>query len=101
MRLFEFVIVVLATWRSSFALVRQHGPFDIFGILRYWTGATQPVPKPGSIGDALTCVACVSVWLSVPIVFLFLTPVGYWIVVILAISGMSTLIQLLLDRTHA
>lgn len=66
----EFILIGLATWRLSFMLVGEDGPFWIFRRLREATGITHDedghilmVPER-TLPTLLSCVWCTSVWVA-------------------------------------
>ena len=55
---FDLVILGLATWRISYMLVWENGPWDIFERYRH-------ALEPEHFGDKLfSCVWCLSVWIG-------------------------------------
>lgn len=67
----RFVIVCLAVWRVSSLLVREQGPKNVFrnlrehyGIVYDDDGEVLATPDDGSIGDALSCLWCTSLWVA-------------------------------------
>lgn len=67
-----FIAYCLAVWRLSFMLVKDDGPFDCFASFRELVGVSYDeysnVVYTNTLSKALTCVGCVSVWVSM---FLF------------------------------
>jgi hypothetical protein len=59
---FRFLIAALATWRVSFSLVRECGPWNIFLALRDKAGLAF-------LGRLLGCVKCTGVWVAIPLAF--------------------------------
>lgn len=85
-QVFRFVIAALATWRISFLLAREDGPWQILLRLRKAGGE-------GNFGRLLRCVKCTSLWVAVPLAFFV---GGTWTelaVVWLALSGVASLID--------
>lgn len=83
---FHFVLAALATWRISFLLAREEGPWRVMVQLRRAAG-------DGVVSRLLKCVKCVSLWVAVPLAFFV---GGNWIelaVVWLALSGVASLID--------
>jgi hypothetical protein len=88
--LFRFLLAALATWRLAFLLVREDGPGHIFARLRNRLGN-------GFLGQLLGCVKCVGLWVSIPFAFFV---GGDWIELVvmwLALSGVTALID---EWTH-
>jgi|SRR5215831_4606408 len=83
---FRFLVGALATWRLAFLLAREQGPWDMFGRLRRSVG-------PGMVGQLLSCVKCVGIWVAIPFAFFVR---GDWVdlvVVWLALAGVTGLID--------
>jgi hypothetical protein len=82
---FRFLIAALASWRVSFLLVRERGPWQIFThVRRRVVGVT---------GELLTCVKCVGLWVAIPFAF-FVRSAGWELVVTwLALAGSVALID--------
>ena len=83
---FRFGVAALATWRVSYLLVRDDGPWKWFERLRKNLGN-------GILGQLVRCVPCTSLWVALP----FAEFVGgSWserVVVWLALSGVATWID--------
>lgn len=87
---FVFILSCLATYRISYMLSRESGPFDVFAKLRE-APALHPVLR-----KLLGCILCESVWWA-GLISLYLISLGllatsfapiYW----LATSGVSVII---------
>jgi hypothetical protein len=79
-------VAALATWRVSFLLVREDGPWRFASRLRERAGA-------GFFGELLGCVKCTGTWVAAPFA---LCVGGNWIGVIvvwLALAGVTALID--------
>jgi len=82
---FRFLIAALASWRVSFLLARERGPWQIFTRLRRGT--------VGVTGELLACVKCVGLWVAIPFTF-FVRGSGWeWVVIWLALAGSVALID--------
>jgi len=84
---FRFFLAALATWRLSFLLVREDGPWRIFARVRQSLGS-------GFFAELFGCVKCLGIWISIP--FAFFVKHGNWIelvVIWLALSGVTALID--------
>ncbi len=53
---FRFLLAALASWRISFLLVREKGPWNAIERLRDLSGQMTP----------LRCVKCTGIWVAVP-----------------------------------
>lgn len=60
MNLFGFIIVSLAVWRISHALVKEKGPLDSFARLRAYLASKQK--RSGGLFDLFSCVYCLSIY---------------------------------------
>ena len=83
---FRFLIAALATWRVSFSLVRECGPWNIFLALRDKAGLAF-------LGRLLGCVKCTGAWVAIPLAFFVK---GSWlelVVIWLALAGVTALLD--------
>lgn len=74
------LMLVLATWRISYMLTLESGPFGVFERLR-------KLPN----GGLLTCIFCLSVWMAA--LMLVLYPVVPVVIYALAISAGALLVD--------
>jgi hypothetical protein len=84
-------------------LAREEGPFDLFGRLRRTLGAREVVTGAWSAesttGKLILCPLCLSVWLALlGYLLVSLLPFGWVVVTILAVSGFSSALHLVLLR---
>lgn len=63
-QLMSLLTMGLATWRVSAILTEEAGPLNIFGRIRKAAGADVLIPVPGSLGDIMSCIYCLSVWVG-------------------------------------
>ena len=78
---FTFLVAALATYRISFMIGQEDGPFDLFSRLRGKVGQRE------WYGRGMHCTLCISFWLSL-LAACFISP--SWIMVIpygLGIAG--------------
>jgi hypothetical protein len=77
----DFVCLGFATWRLSSLLTRSQGPWQIFERIR---ARLDPdgLRTPGSLGELVTCLWCMSVWVAT---LLWLLPIE--VSYVLAASG--------------
>jgi hypothetical protein len=56
----DFLVLALATWRVAYMLTHEAGPFNVFQRLR------ERIPENGHgrLGDLLSCIWCMSVWVG-------------------------------------
>jgi len=103
MTLEAIAIVALATWRLSYMLVSERGPFRLFERIRARVGVrvvemehqqswgmekVTHVTASNELGELFTCVYCLSVWVAPALFALWSgSAFGQVIVVWLAISG--------------
>jgi len=82
----EFLIAALATWRLSFLLTQEEGPWRIFAKLRERLVNTMP-------GRALACLYCTSMWVAAPIA-LYMVPISVETIISwLGLSGTACLLH--------
>lgn len=85
----------LACWRLSSLLVREDGPFDVFGKLRYTVGVRyneRNIPYGTNfLSDLLTCIWCASIWVSGVVIAINMIKPIKWINRWLAISSVAIL----------
>lgn len=82
----RFVLAALASWRISFLLVREDGPWGIVAGLRR-------IGARGLTGRVLECVKCTGVWVSIPFAFFVSDNVTELVVVWWALAGVTALID--------
>lgn len=103
MRLLDFIILSLATFRLSTLLAYEDGPGDIFAWLRYWAGVeydthSQPYGVT-NIARGLLCQWCNSVWVATGLSFIYaLSRKTIWLLLPLALSAVTVLISKWEDR---
>ena len=100
-KLAPLVILALATWRLSSLLVREDGPFDVFGKFRSAVGVkydehSRPYGT-NPVAEALTCLWCTSIWSSTFLCLIGRIPHGHWIVTLLAGSAGAILVDESID----
>ena len=65
----RYILYALAIWRLSNLLVDEEGPFHVFAKLRHKVGVKHDAhnKRYGEtfLSEILTCVYCVSVWISI------------------------------------
>lgn len=68
----DVIIQGLATYRISYMLVNEMGPFNVFHYLRKWTGIEYDEAGSKSVWNPLNpliCLYCTSVWVA-PILYI-------------------------------
>jgi hypothetical protein len=85
----DFLLLVFATWRLSYMVVREDWPGNVFRRVR----DRFPATGRGGMGDALACIYCTSVWVGAALFVLWLTPV-WWLIIPPAVSGMAIMLSL-------
>ncbi len=80
------MVAALATWRLSFLVAREDGPWQLFAHLRR-------VTENVAMGRAFRCVKCLSVWFAAPLAFFVGGSRGQILVVWLGLSGVAALID--------
>lgn len=98
----DFILITLATFR----LIRLTVYDKVFAFFReqFWnakelkTKVVLVKPERGprrTIADMLSCPWCSGVWISAIVIFCYLlTPYAYYPVLLLAIAGVATMLQL-------
>jgi hypothetical protein len=86
-----FFLCLLAVWRLTHLLSQEDGPFDL--VIRF-----RKLLGHGFFGSLLDCFYCLSIWISVPFVFLLCEGWTERIVVWLALSGGSSLLFKLTEK---
>jgi len=111
----DFIMIILATYRLAQMVSKDDGPFDIFKRLRLYarkrTGYYQGVMTNGSLPDSerfiasrlfiawknavgwLDCPYCNGVWFAIGCILLLHNPIGWWIVLWLAVAGGQAFLQ--------
>jgi hypothetical protein len=82
----DFVLACLVTWRVSSLLVREEGPYDLLARARRALGGS-------SIGRALECFYCTSLWVAAPVALWLVGVSRSWTVTWLALSGAAILAE--------
>lgn len=82
----NLAVAVLATWRVCHLLVHEDGPFDLVVRLRRAAG-------DGILGRLMDCPYCLSLWLAAPFAALLAARPTEGVVLWLAISGGSCLVE--------
>lgn len=104
----DYLIYALAAWRLAYMLVKEQGPFNVFGRLRRRIGIEQIVVNgaqgaeiawvaANTVAEALMCVWCTSVWCAAFLVLGSLLPVIdiviLWLARIMAISAGAIIVH--------
>lgn len=81
----EFVLMVLAAWRITYALVWEDGPFEVLAMLRrlpYPVGPKRVKEMRLHVG-MLDCVYCTSIWVMLLLWLAWvLLPVPFYTIII-------------------
>ena len=97
MSLITFIIYALATWRLASLFADDQGPFDIFARFRYWAGERERVGT-NFFAKGLICVWCVSMWVSIILVTLWILYPAFTLVMIpFALSAVACIINGLVE----
>ena len=78
----ELIIITLATWRLSYMLVTEEGPYQILTRLR----------ARFALGGLTDCIYCMSVWVAL-LMWLTWQTDAYPVVMVLAISGAAMMLR--------
>ncbi len=82
----KLVLAVLATWRVAHLLSGEDGPADLLFRLRKRLGSTFA-------GQLMDCFYCLSLWVAVPLSFMFTHQLADWLLTWLALSGSACLLE--------
>lgn len=88
----EFLLAVFAVWRLSHLISREDGPWNTLLRLRVKLGRS-------GLGSGMDCFYCVSLWVSTLLAVLITASFRSFILVSLGISGITCVMQLLIDRS--
>ena len=99
----DFLLLVLATWRLAHMLAVEDGPWDCFARWRRRVGAVRNVggywTADRSWPKLWICPLCLSVWIAPVIAVLYYSGEWQgWLVTVLAISGAASFLELLTKR---
>jgi Protein of unknown function (DUF1360) len=84
--LLRLVVAALATWRLSFLLARESGPWQVFARLR-------SKRSHGFLGELLSCVKCSGFWIAPPFALFVTTGRLERLVTWIALAGATALID--------
>lgn len=77
--IFEFILLSFAVWRVSSLITSEDGPWDIFAKLRNISGVRYDESSQEygttSLSRGILCLWCVSLWVGLPIAFIFPIPI--------------------------
>ena len=99
----ELAVLALATFRFSYMLALEAGPWRVFARIRKALGAEDGVlengkPKPLT-GKVVSCALCNSVYVATGFYLLFTTfPQSFPLFAILSLSGVASLAYLAVKR---
>ena len=88
---FDLTVAVLATWRLCHLIAHEDGPFDSIVRLRQAAGS-------GVAGRLMDCPYCLSLWIAAPIAAALAPGWIAGVMLWLAISGGSCLVEQLSAR---
>ncbi len=90
---FDFILIILAVFRLSELFVYDK-------VMRYFRKLfeTDETGLRRTVYDLLSCPWCVGVWAALAVTFFyFLTPAAWYFILLLAVSGVSTFIQITIN----
>lgn len=85
------IIGGLVTWKTSYMLVKDTGPLDIFARFRAFLATRQK--KAGGWFDMFSCIGCVSVYVGATTALWPAESFFEWVLYTLAFSAIATLIE--------
>ena len=80
------ILLTAAAWRITHLLSKEDGPFDLLVMLRRKAGS-------GFFGNLIDCFYCLSIWVSLPLGILAGHTWKEKLLLWLAISGLSCLVE--------
>jgi len=97
-RLFEVLVLGLATWRLASLLANEYGPFDVFARLRSFLGVVyneHSLPEGSNwLAKGVICVLCNSVWIGTFWAALyFVWPDSWWLALPFALSTVAIITE--------
>lgn len=101
--LVDYTLITLASWRLTrlfvFDIITKFFREQFWDVKKIGRGYHLEKPKAGprrTLADLLDCPWCFGVWATATVIFFYLiTPYAVFPVVLLAISGVATFLQLL------
>jgi len=101
LKIIDFFIFGLATWRIASLFVREDGPFFIFRRIRSWAGMIHDengevvIIPDNFLAQLLSCVWCTSIWMAVFMVLfdLFFPLIAIKFALIFALSALAIMID--------
>lgn len=94
----NYLLLALATYRLSYMLVYEAGPFHIFSRVRLWVKAGEYDCIENGSNSVLCCIWCTSVWAAIALYALSFAPWGVHVIAVLAISGAAIIIHNIVRR---
>lgn len=85
----DIAVLALATWRLSYAITKEKGPFAVFATLR------ERLP----LGGLTTCLKCASFWIAFVLLVLYATPLRV-VVIVFALSGLALMLGAYTGASH-
>lgn len=82
----RFILAVLAVWRITHLLASEDGPADVIVKFRALLGNSL-------VGRLMDCFNCLSLWIAAPAALFLTRQLVNWVLVWLAISGASCLLE--------
>lgn len=95
--MFEFFLLSVATWRLTYFILNEDGPWGIAMRLRVLVGAEQ-VGEISRFAFMFTCLYCMSFWVAAGLWLLFIHDWHYGLLKILAASAVAVLFDKVHDR---
>jgi hypothetical protein len=94
---FDFLVVVLATYRLAALIATETGPGAIFAKFRAAVGKRWPPDKDKGtqhwIDEGVNCPLCVGFYMSFAILGLWQWELARWVIIALAVAGLQVFMQ--------
>ena len=88
---YPFAIACLATWRLTYLLNRENGPFDVIVKIHLAAG-------DGFFGQLLRCFLCLSLWVAAPMAWCISSNLLEWFLTWLGLSGAACICYVFLEE---
>lgn len=94
----DLLVQSLALARLLRLCVEEDGPHKILEKFRRLIGINEYGVASNELGNLFTCYLCLGIWLTPPIVFLYMNYYTYWIVWCLAVAQGAAFVYALFER---
>ena len=96
------VLLTFVTFRVSWMIARDDGPFAIFYIMRKAlesrTGKSKATGWAWTLSELFHCPLCLGIWVSAILLVFVPLPFGIKVIMWLAVSGLQSFLTLLIIK---